>query len=520
MSKETTIPGNSLPLPADTRRGSTIATRRSLLAILLLGLLLGFAFQGTRGLWSPDEGRYVGGALQMLDTGDWLAPAFSAGELNFSKPPLTYWAIAASFEIFGRNTWASRVPYALAFVATLLLLYGMGRVLVAERPWLPALICACMPFPFFAANIVSTDVFLCVFEALAMLGFLRATFGTDPAQGHRWIVLMWLGFGLAFLTKGPPGLIPLLAILPFVQRHDGWQGLRRLFAPAGVIVFLVVGCTWYVLVMLRYPWLPHYFLHREVYDRMFTAVQRRHPGPFGWFVVYAPTLVLGSLPWWPMLLGPKARAALAADWREARSRHYGPELFLLLWLTLPLLVFCLVQSRLPLYVLPLFLPLSLLLALALRRRITLRGTTQRLAVGLWLVALLAVKAGAGWMAHPVTDNLAAAQQLAAKSEGNAYSSIVFVENTGKDYELQEQTPWGLRLYLDRPVYGVAWHEAQAASTLCNVARTNSPALLVLDPAIQPEAVESTLAGCGLERSVRLGDWRRNVLILARGRTTP
>lgn len=507
MTDETSLPGNT------ARRG---VTHRPLLAILLLGLLLGFAFQGTRGLWSPDEGRYVGGAVQMLDSGNWLAPAYSADRLNFSKPPLTYWAIAASLKTFGRNTWAARVPYALAFVVTLLLLYGMGRELVPERPWLPALIYACAPFPFFTANIVSTDVLLGMCEALAMLGFLRAAFGADPAQGRRWILLMWLGFGLAFLTKGPPGLIPLLAILPFVLRRDGWRGLGRLFAPAGVILFLLVGGTWYVLAMQHYPWLLHYFLHREVYDRMFTAVQRRHPGAFGWFVAYAPTLVLGSLPWWPMLLGRKARTALAADWREARSRRHGPELFLLLWLLLPLLVFCLVQSRLPLYVLPLFLPLSLLLALALQRRVVLDSTAQRLALGLWIVALLAIKAGAGWMAHPAADNRLFAQQLAAFGQGNAYGSIVFVENTARDYDIEEQTPWGLHLYMGKPVYGVAWGKAQAADTLCGVVRANSPALLALDPAVQPEAVESALAGCGWHGSTRLGTWRRGTLILVRG----
>jgi len=514
------MPDNSQHLPQKFRHGARIAARRPLLAILLLGLLLGFAFQGARGLWSPDEGRYVDGAVHMLATGNWLAPAYSADRLNFSKPPLTYWVIAASLKTFGHNTWAARAPYALAYALTLLLLYGMGRELVPERPWLPALVYACAPFPFFTANIVSTDVFLCLFEALAMFGFLRAAFGDVAAHGRRWILLMWLGFGLAFLAKGPPGLIPLLAILPFVQRRDGWRGLGRLCAPTGLIVFLLAGGTWYVLAMLRYPWLLHYFLHREVYDRMFTAVQRRHPGPFGWFVAYVPTLLLGSLPWWPLLLGSKARTALAADWRKARSRPYGPELFLWLWLLLPLLVFCLVQSRLPLYVLPLFLPLSLLLALALRQRVALDSTGQRLALGLWLVALLAIKAGAAWMAHPAADNRLAARQLTAQARGRTYGAVVFVENTALDYDIEEQTPWGLRLYLDRPIYGIAWNRPQAAGALCGVLRQNSPALLALDPAIPPEAVETALAGCGLHGSARLGPWRRGALILAGGSAAP
>ncbi len=493
-----------------------MSARRSLYGVLLLGLLLGLAFQGTRGLWSPDEGRYVDGAVQMLDSGDLLAPAYSPDRPNFSKPPLTYWLLAASLEVFGHNTWAARAPGALAFAATLLLLFGMGRVLVAERPWLPALIYACAPFPFLAANIVSTDVFLCLFEALAMLGFVQAGFGAETGHARRWIALMWLGFGLAFLTKGPPGLMPLLAILPFVQRRDGWRGLGRLCTPAGLAVFLLVGGSWYVLAMLRYPWLPHYFAHREVYERMFTAVQRRHPGPFGWFVAYAPTLLLGSLPWWPLLLGRKARAMRAANRRDAGNRHASPGRFLWLWLLLPLLVFCLVQSRLPLYVLPLFLPLSLLLARALQRRFDPARATPWLALGLWLVVLLAVKGGVGWFAHPAADNRLAARQLAASTSAHAYDAIVFVENTAQDYDIEEQTPWGLRLYLDKPIYGVAWRQAQATAELCGTLRRHGHTLLVLDPAIAPAAVEPALAGCTPGGAVQLGAWRRSALLLAGG----
>ena len=40
--------------------------RRPLLAIFLLATLMALAFQGSRGLWDPDEGRYSNVALQML----------------------------------------------------------------------------------------------------------------------------------------------------------------------------------------------------------------------------------------------------------------------------------------------------------------------------------------------------------------------------------------------------------------------------------------------------------------------
>jgi len=175
---------------------------RALPWIVALGILLGFAFQGSRGLWGPDEGRYVDVALQMMDSGNYMAPSYSPAELNFSKPPLTYWAIAGSMQLFGRNTWAARLPYALAYLATLLALFAMGRKVCPDKPWLPPLVYATSIFTFLASNIISTDVLLTLAESLAVLGFMMFAWpGSAPRACHgRW--LMWLGFGLAFLTKG------------------------------------------------------------------------------------------------------------------------------------------------------------------------------------------------------------------------------------------------------------------------------------------------------------------------------
>ena len=61
-----------------------------------IAVLLAFAFLGSRGIWDPDEGRYTNAALNMLETGDWVHPMRNAYVGHWTKPPLTYWAIAAS----------------------------------------------------------------------------------------------------------------------------------------------------------------------------------------------------------------------------------------------------------------------------------------------------------------------------------------------------------------------------------------------------------------------------------------
>lgn len=401
-----------------------VLRRYPLPALLALALLLGLAFQGTRGLWEPDEGRYTNVALQMLDTGDFISLRRNSDALHFTKPPLTYWAIAASVGVLGRNEWAVRLPMALAFALTVGLMFGLGKRFVPERPWLPALIYATSPVPFLAANTVNTDTVLTAMETLAMFCYVQARFG-DGRRG--WIDAMWAAFGLAFLTKGPPALLPLAAIVVFHWLH---RGRHRLLRPVGLLAFATIGFGWFAVVIQRHPGLLDYFLGHELYARIATDKLRRFPQWYGPFLVYVPTLLLGSLPWLTLCLG-KLRI---------RSWNAMPEplRLLCLWFGLPLLIFSLSRSRLPLYVLPLFVPLSLLLARTLSAWRWNR--IGQVLLGLWLLLLLAGKAATAYWPSD-KDSRAFAARLQPMLP-RAPSEFLFVEDMTRN---------GLNLYFDAEV---------------------------------------------------------------------
>lgn len=346
---------------------------------MLLAAVLSFLFLGTRGLWDPDEGRFVNVALQMLRNGDYISLFRHHETLHFTKPPVTYWAIAASVSAFGWNEWAARLPGALAHLGIVALLLRVGRHFAPKRAWLPALIYATLPLPVLASSLVTTDTMLAFATMLALSGYVLGRFEQRP-----WgMPLMWAGFALAFMTKGPPGLLGLGAIAVLHLRSRG-QGLPSLRAWTGVPLFFVLGLTWYVVVVMRHPGLLDYFLGHEVYARVATDTHNRHPEWWGGFYVYGLSFALGALPWWPW--------ALAAARRRMRPwQSMAPEIKLLLvWTGLALGVFMLSRSRLPLYVLPLFAPLALLMGRALQ---DLAFSRQRMAIAVAMVAaLIGVKA--------------------------------------------------------------------------------------------------------------------------------
>jgi 4-amino-4-deoxy-L-arabinose transferase-like glycosyltransferase len=410
---------------------TTVRMQRTLLVLVVL--TLAFAFLGSRGLWDPDEGRYTNVAANMLSSGDWLVPHRTHDVGHWTKPPLTYWAVAASLGVFGMNTWAARVPIALAYLLSTWCVWRIARRLVPERARFAAIVYATMLLPAIASQLVTTDFLLTAWETLAMWAYVELRWGSAR---FGWRVLMWAAFALAFLTKGPPGLLPLLAIV-FVER--ALTPRRRVFHPLGLFVFAALALWWFVVVVSRNPALLQYFLGMEVVDRFTTDEFRRNGQWYGWLVVYAPTLVLGALPWTPLWFGwLRKLPGHMRTWRSPEGRANDPaDLLLAAWTFLPLVVFCLARSRLPLYVLPLFAPIALAVAV---RSAEIGGPVPWRRLVAWVPLLIGLRLASAMVDSP-QDARAWADAVRARVPG-AIDQVVFVD---------QRTRYGLRLHLDADV---------------------------------------------------------------------
>lgn len=191
------------PIPAVNAElaGSLDRPRLVLLAFsALVSAVMLFANLGHYALW--DDEAMVGLVAQgVLRTGDTSAAlgnnivAYREGMLlidlkDRSTPPLATYITAASFALFGVNTWAARMPFAVAGFATVgLLLFWAGRVFRS----LPLLAVFCMGL----VGNVSFHLYArqCRYYSIAML--LTVVIA--------WLYLNWTGgdrplitFGLAF----------------------------------------------------------------------------------------------------------------------------------------------------------------------------------------------------------------------------------------------------------------------------------------------------------------------------------
>jgi len=367
--------------------------RKAGIVLIVLGIgLYCSLFQGSRGLWESDEGRYSNIALHMLNTKNFLLPMFNDDVMHFSKPPMTYWAIAGGMALLGRNEWGTRMPNAAAFFATILLIFGLAKVTDPDRPWLSPLVYATSILPFVAANYITTDTILTLWETLAVFGFVKWWNEKTHKHGVLYLDLMWFGFGLAFLTKGPPGLLPLLPIMVFLAVKDGKSSVRALFPACGILLFFSIGLGWYLIVAARSKELIHYFLVDEFIKRITTVEYHRNPEWYKPFVIYIPAILIGITPWnIPLIrVARKFRARLFSfSWYREKLAADHWNLFLALWIVLPFTIFFLSRSRLLLYILPLFVPISLIISRSMKSIPITRKHGYCIAI--WILLLLSIK---------------------------------------------------------------------------------------------------------------------------------
>jgi 4-amino-4-deoxy-L-arabinose transferase-like glycosyltransferase len=322
------------------------------------------AFQGSRGLFEPTETRYAEVAREMLESGDYLHPTLSH-QPHLTKPPVAYWAIAAGMRLLGRNAWGARFGNVIALCLTVLAIASIGTTVWGNRiGFLAGLIYLSSPLPVIGAAAVSTDTLLTLWEVCAVLAYIKAITAPSVRRARWWTVATGLAFALGFLTKGPPALLPLAAIVVFHLRSR-----RRLprFSSVTILLSVILGLSWYLMIAVEQRDMIKYFLGEEIFRRNFTTSAQRNPQWYAPFTVFLPTLLLGAGFWLFYALRLHILRGFGTALKRVFTRGVpGLSTLIFLWFVIPLVVFSLSRSRLPLYMVAVYPPVALALATGIR----------------------------------------------------------------------------------------------------------------------------------------------------------
>jgi 4-amino-4-deoxy-L-arabinose transferase-like glycosyltransferase len=348
-------PLNLAVFPAPWNRAAMIG----LLGAALLWVLYGYPLLVDIPLLEPDEGLHAAISQEMVERGDWVTPRFLLAPF-WDKPPLFFWAQAASMSCLGMNEAAARLPGLLLAVLAVLTTGVLGwRLFDRATGMLAGFFQATLILPLALAQAAVHDVFLVPLVSLAILGLWRAIMGSGSRQRLTHASVAGGMLGLACLAKGLLGMAGVLLTVGaylLIKRQLTARSLALLTLAAMIAALL--ASPWYVMMEVRNPGYLHYYFVKRHLGGFFTSTQQ-HGNAAWWY--YLPVLFGGGLPWIAYL------PAAARDWLEGHrveSRSDEPTALLWVWLIVYTGFLFLAQSKLLTYLLPVFPAVALLAAVA------------------------------------------------------------------------------------------------------------------------------------------------------------
>jgi 4-amino-4-deoxy-L-arabinose transferase-like glycosyltransferase len=330
----------------------------------------------------------------MLETQDFISIRFQ-DEARNKKPAGIYWLQAASVGLFStpasNAAWPYRIPSLLGATTAVLLSFAFGARLVGrEAALLGAMLLASCVLLVSEAHLAKTDATLVatVVAAQGALGeiYRRSRAGERGSSGVA--LLFWLAQGGGILLKGPvTPLVSALTLFCLCLADRDWRWLRDLRPAWGIPLAIAMVAPWFVAIQsatggaFASEAIGHDLLGKLV------GAQESHGAPPGTY------LLSMWVSFWPssILLG----LAALVGWKR---RHQTAERFLLAWILPAWLVFELVPTKLPHYILPLYPAIALLCGRALVAAASGAFAARRrwldgIAIVLWIGVALALVAG-------------------------------------------------------------------------------------------------------------------------------
>lgn len=370
-----------------------------ILGILLLCTLAGYltlASQCT--FWDRDEARYARATHEMADTGMLLVPTFNF-EWRLHQPVGIYWMMMPGQAALDGAELGYRLPSILGAILAGTLVFRIGKWFFGARTglWAAAALVTC-PLLLITGTLAVTEAMLLATILLCLSGFVD-----DLHLGpHPWRSFgVGLALGMGMLLKGPvaPAVVAMCIGGTWLLLRKNFPLPRRygLYVLGSFLLAVAFFACWAVPTLLATRgqlWTEGFMNHVVQW-----SLEPRE-GLGGSFLLYLPfyigVLLAGLFPWTFLL--PGAIPAVVSG----RVVDRLPRAFLLALFVPVFLVFSLIATKLPHYILPAVPAVVLAIGAVLVNRDRLSPRDVRLIrVGHVIVVALAFLGGAALLVAPV-----------------------------------------------------------------------------------------------------------------------
>ncbi len=305
------------------------------------------------GIWVPDvkdkdEAIYAEISREMVESHNYWDTNYNYKEW-FQHPPMTMWLISLSYHLFGINPFGVRFPSAFFSILALILVYYIGKEFTSSKisGLFASLVLVSSPAYHLMVRDAKLDMVLLFFITLS---FFFYVFFLKRRQTI-YIYLLFLSMSLAFLTKGPIGIIfPSLPILfhYFINRKK--IKLPPVSVAASFILMVIVIFPWYYHMYEKFgfSFLRRIFFQQNL-SRYFTTNYTGRNSPLYYFHTFAWAFLPYLVPFL-VLFG--------SIFQEYKKNNAF--IIPILWFVIPFVLMSFSHSKLPQYIFPILPAASLL----------------------------------------------------------------------------------------------------------------------------------------------------------------
>ena len=328
------------------------------LSLIVFTILLFLVGLGNSHISGSDESRVAGIAAEMERSGDLVVPRLN-GRPFLEKPPLFFWIVSASFNLVGENSYAARLPSALAAICGVALVFFLARSMGFSglTAFTSGFILATSTGYWDVGRKCIIDMVLCLFTTCAMGCFFQAR--RSLTRRMLWYTGFIVSLSCAVMTKGLVGLaIPLsaLSVWLLLEKNLSWSAWGLL--SIGSLLCLIPAGIWIWFLHNNLGWDAVYEVVWDNNFGRFTGAYRSHIKTFYFYIISFPE---HFIPWFPFL-----PLALIYHLRKIREWKIDSDsLFFLAWLVVPFVLLSISAGKRALYQLPLYPAAALLVGTAL-----------------------------------------------------------------------------------------------------------------------------------------------------------
>ncbi|PIV11098.1 hypothetical protein COY13_02245 [Candidatus Roizmanbacteria bacterium CG_4_10_14_0_2_um_filter_36_35] len=293
-----------------------------------------------------DEAWYGSIAKNIAATGNFMKMDWN-GKIYYHHPPLGFILIALSIKILGNNEFAVRFPSAILGVGAIILIYFLGKRLFKSNL-----------VGFASSLIIGTSVWYLIrtrsgdLDSIFIFFYLLTVFfSLKSKENFKWFIPTMIAFAALLLSKTLVGASAGILIL-FNNLNQVFKSKKNLtLSTIGVLAFLILLVPWYYVQLTSFE---------SFYREHFIAVGMRNKTFLSYFHIetFLPLFYLhmGVRKWYYIWLA--ALGLIIITLRFIKKNF----LLILIWNVIVLYPFLTTNETHIWHLIPVYLPLSLIIA--------------------------------------------------------------------------------------------------------------------------------------------------------------